>query len=152
MTDTATTDTAADEFHEERWVYLGEFTGQKIKRVASFRDPRGQTFSFKMSAALGRLSVGYVYTIATSDERIRGSFGWTGDKAEDADELRMQARVRENAREDALMQDKARRGDADLDELLAHVARYAARYTKTSSREALISLLTRAVWRASRRP
>ncbi len=141
---------ADDGFRTERWVYLGEHTGNKIKRLAAFRDEAGQTFTFKFTAAYGRLSVGYLYTILTNESSIRGSFGWTGDKADDFDEIRMQARRREQERETAAMQDKARRGDPDLDALLEHVARYAARFTKTSSREALIVLITRAVWRAAR--
>ena len=62
----------------------------------------------------------------------------------------MQARVRDTEREMRALQEKARRSDPELEALLEHVTTYASRMIKNSSREALIVLLTRAVWRASR--
>lgn len=139
-----------DGVRTERWVYLGEFEGVKVKTVASFRTPE-RTRSYRTSTITRRLAVGYIYEILCDDNRTRGEFKWTGDKAEDYDQLRMDARHREMERERAAMEDKARKGDPDLDALLAHVGEYAARFTKVSSREALIRLLERTVWRAQRK-
>lgn len=138
-------------FRRERWVFLGEIEGNGGKRSASFRDEKGTTWTVAWKRDHGTLASGYIYEILASDNSVRGGYSFTGDKADDFDEIRMQARRREQIRETERMQDKARRGDPDLDALLNHVNEYAARFTKTTSRDALVSLLTRQVYRAQRK-
>lgn len=139
-------------YHEERWVFLGEYAGSKTKRLAAFRSDDGDTHSYKWGSEHSGLAVGYYYTVLVNDARsTRGTPGWTGDKADDLDEIRMQARAREREREDKLAQDRARTKDPDLERVLEVVNDYAARFTKRSSRDALIALLTRQVYIAKRR-
>lgn len=137
-------------FRKERWVFLGEIDA-KGKRAASFRDQNSVNWTVAWKREHGTLAAGYIYEVLASDTSVRGGYAWTGERADDVDEIRMQNRWREQMRETERMQDKARKGDPDLDHVLDVVGEYAARFTKTTSRDALVSLLTRQVYRAQRR-
>jgi hypothetical protein len=137
-----------EEFSTERWVYKGEDRDSGNKRVAIFLAPDGHNYTLSWKTAYNSLASGYIYEIQANETKIRGDFKWTGDKADDFDEIRMQNRAREMEREERSMEAKARKQDGDLEALLAQVAEYAARYKKTSSKNALIQLLSRAVWRS----
>lgn len=136
-------------FDKQRVTYLGETTA-KGKRRASYRDESGTTWTVAWSAKYGQYAVGYIYEILASETSVRGEFVWTGDKAPDFEDLRMQDKVRTEARELVRLEAKARTSDPDLDALLAHVREYAGRLIKDSSRAALIQILTKAVWQARR--
>lgn len=144
------TEPVADEFTEERWVFLGEFAGDKIKRIAKFRDANGTVWTLPWKPLHNRLAVGYIYTAMVSAETVRQNYGWTGETADDSAELRLQDRHRATQRESARVQEKARKGDPELERVLEVVRDYAAPLIKTSSRDALIALLTREVYRAHR--
>jgi hypothetical protein len=117
-------------------VFLGEHTGTKTKRVASFRDENGATWSIPWKPQHNRLAPGYLYEILTNTDTIRGTFTWTGDNAADYEDVRMHTRT----------------GDPQLQALLDHVSDYASRLVRDSSKEALVRLLDKTVWQSARRP
>jgi hypothetical protein len=146
------TDDVPDGFRKERWVFLGEHTGTKTKRVASFRDENGATWSIPWKSQHNRLAPGYLYEILTNTDTIRGSFTWTGDQAAEYEDIRMHNRARARTREIDRLEDKARTGDEQLTQLLANVADYASRLVRDSSKEALVRLLDKTVWQSAQRP
>jgi hypothetical protein len=146
------TDDIPEGFRKERWVFLGEHTGTKTKRVASFRDENGATWSIPWKPQHNRLAPGYLYEILTNTDTIRGTFTWTGGKAADSEDIRMHSRARARTRKIDRLQDKARTSDPQLKELLAHVSDYASRLVRDSSKEALVRLLDKTVWQSARKP
>jgi hypothetical protein len=146
------TDDIPEGFRKERWVFLGEHTGTETKRVASFRDENGATWSIPWKAQHNRLAPGYLYEILTNTDTIRGGFTWTGEKAADYEDIRMHNRARARTREIDRLEDKARTSDLQLQELLDHVSDYASRLVRDSSKEALVRLLDKTVWQSARRP
>jgi hypothetical protein len=132
-------------------VFLAEHTGTKTKRVASFRDENGATWSIPWKLQHNRLAPGYLYEILTNPDTVRGTFTWTGEKAADYEDIRMHNRARARTREIDRLEDKARTSDPQLQELLDHVSDYASRLVKDSSKEALVRLLDKTVWQSARR-
>jgi hypothetical protein len=146
------TDDIPDGFRKERWVFLGEHTGTKTKRVASFRDENGATWSIPWKPQHNRLAPGYLYEILTNTDTIRGTFTWTSEKAADYEDIRMHSRARARTREIDRLEDKARTSDPQLQELLDHVSDCASRLVRDSSKEALVRLLDKTVWQSARKP
>lgn len=145
--------TSEDNTTTERWVYLGAYPGRTFKTLASFRRPNGDAVSFKMSARMKAFAPGYLYEAVIEIDTdggvlLSGTPTWTGDKAEDYDDVRMAARDRDMKADQKRMQDRARTHDPDLEAVLETVREYAARFKTPGSKQALAVLLERAVWRS----
>lgn len=147
-----TDDTTGPEYTKQRWVYLGVYEGQTSKRVASFRTEDGTTRSYSVGPWNKALAVGYIYVVQAADGSIKATTPeWTGDRADDTEDLRLAARERDFVWERQALEKRARTGNSpELDQLLTHVEEYAAKIISTSGKAALVTLLSKAVWQARR--
>lgn len=137
-------------FQKERWVFIGQGVTDKNKQVARFRDGKGTGWTIGWDRSThGHLAVGYVYEVLASDTSVRKPYQWTGEKAPDADELRMADRYEKMEADRKRMEAKARNQDPDLERLLSTVHDYAARFKTPGSKAALIRLLEKEVWKST---
>lgn len=144
--------TDATEYTPERWVYLGVAQGNNKKKVACFRTGDGTRRTYQASSWNRSLAPGYIYVVQVDGTSIRSTVPeWTGEKAEDYDTVKLDARGNEIQMERKSLEAKARTGNSpELDELLTQVNNYAARQISMAGKEALVTLLIKTVWQARR--
>lgn len=131
----------------EQWVYLGRWPGQNAKYVDVFRDGDGERRAFKAGRS-SEYVAGYIYD-ANYDreaELLHGTPQWTGEKAEDATEIRLQADV--PAQRERVEREKRKAAKrVELDSALAEVRQLATGLSH-EARAALLTHINRAVWDA----
>lgn len=120
----------------ERWVYVGLLPGKTLKTVAVWRRPDGSRVAWKPSSDTKGV-VGYLYELATDYDDQKGEWPgttWTGELAEDATELQLRERGRQQDRDRQAAELKASKNPeyqpmlerlTRLSEGLSHYARLA---------------------------
>lgn len=140
-----------DDATTELWVYLGTRPGQSVAKVHGYRRPNGDENWFKR-AFTTYASVGYLYRVSftTADDTtfsVKRTTEFTDERAEDFNELVLADRVAAGKLAAEQLERNAKRKN-DIDEALAPLIEIAKSLKATAHREALITYVERAIWRA----